>query len=329
LLATELAALNLSEYDLALTGFEPREVTELLARASGGRTDPDEVPAPPINPVAKNGDLWLLGGHRLLCGDSTSLEAVATLMGAEKADMVFTDPPYNVDYDAEARPNGPTSAERKARPLGKIQNDKKSPAEFRAFLDLVYQAIDSVLKPGRALYICHADTEGHHFRNAFLAMPWKLQSCLIWSKTVMVFGRADYHWQHEPVLYGWKEGAAHVWHGDRRQTTIIEVATDHMAPSSSDTAGVYVHPTQKPVALIEQALTNSSLADELVLDLFGGSGSTLIACQKMGRWARLMELDAKYVDVIIVRWQNFTGKAATLAGDGRTFAELTEDRLRH
>jgi DNA modification methylase len=179
---------------------------------------------------------------------------------------------------------------------------------------------------GGAIYICHADTEGHNFRNAFLAQRWKLASCLIWAKTVLVFGRADYHWMHEPILYGWKEGAGHAWHGDRKQTTVLEIATDHCAKEQSDTGGKYVHPTQKPVALIERALGNSSQAGEMVLDLFGGSGSTLIACEKTGRHARLMELDAKYCDVIVKRWQEFTGKAAVLDNDGRSFAEATPQR---
>jgi DNA modification methylase len=348
LLAAEMVALNELEFDLSLTGFDAGEIAEFLRAASiaAGNTDEDDVPEPPADPVAVMGDLWLLGDHRLLCGDSTSVESTQALLGGEKADPVFTDPPYNVDYDPEARPNGPTSDERKARPLGKIKNDKKSPEAFRAFLDQVYRSIDFAVKPGRAIYICHADTEGHHFRNAFVAQPWKMQSCLIWKKTSLVFGRADYHWMHEPILYGWKEGTerahyewmhepilygwkegeAHVWTGDRKQTTIIEIATDHIDRAASDTGGKYVHPTQKPVALIDRALTNSTKAGEIVVDLFGGSGSTLIACEKAGRRARLMELDPKYIDVIIARWEQFTGRVATLE-DGRTFEEVRAARL--
>ena len=259
-------------------------------------------------------------------GTRQALSRSAWLLDRGLADMVFTDPPYNVDYDPESRPNGPTSDERAAKPLGKIRNDKKSPQEFRSFLDAVYTAVDSAVHPGRAIYICHADTEGHHFRNAFIAQPWKLQSCLIWKKTSLVFGRADYHWMHEPVLYGWKEGEAHVWTGDRKQTTIIEVATEHL-DRSGDTNGKYVHPTQKPVKLILIALENSSSPGETVLDVFGGSGSTMIAAEKSGRRARLMELDPKFVDVIVKRWQMFTGRKATLESDGRCFDDVSAERL--
>jgi DNA modification methylase len=171
-------------------------------------------------------------------------------------------------------------------------------------------------------YARNARIVSEHFRNAFIAQPWKLQSCLIWKKGVLVMGRADYHWIHEPILYGWKEGAAHVYLGDRKQTTVWEIQTEHQNKAESDTGGVYVHPTQKPVALIEKALRNSSAADDTVLDLFGGSGSTLIACEKTQRKALLMELDPKYVDVIVQRWMAFRGAEATLESTGETFAQV-------
>jgi DNA modification methylase len=328
LLGAELLDLKAVDFDLALTGFDTEEIGGLLIKAglSEGLTDEDAVPEPPEDPVTVPGDLWLLGGHRVLCGDSTSVDATQRLCGADGADMVFTDPPYNVDYDPEARASY-FSPDRLQHKLGKIKNDTKSPEDFRTFLDLVYGNINIALKPGHPIYICHADTEGHHFRNAFIAQPWKLQSCLIWKKTVLVFGRADYHWMHEPILYGWKEGDAHVWTGDRKQTTIWEIATDHYAKPESDTGGKYVHPTQKPVALPERAISNSSLPGNSVLDLFGGSGSTLIACEKIGRSGRLMELDPKYVDVIVNRWQAFSGKTAILDGDGRKFDELKAERM--
>ena len=326
ILVLELQSLKALDVDLKLTGFDPFESNGLLTmKTVEGRTNADSVPGPRADPTSVAGDVWILGEHRLACGDSTITADVDKLLAGSTAQLCFTDPPYNVDYDPEARPNGPCSAERKARPLGKICNDKKSPEEFRAFLDLVYGNIDLALEPGRAIYICHADTEGHHFRNAFIAQPWKLQSCIIWKKTVLVFGRADYHWMHEPILYGWKDGSAHVYHGDRKQTTIWEFATDHFNKGKSDTKG-YVHPTQKPVALIEQAINNSTVAGEIVFDPFGGSGSTLIACEKTGRRARLLEVDPKYVDVIIRRWEAFTGKTARLENDGRTFGELFVER---
>ena len=325
-----------ADYGLEGTGYDDEALQEFLDDLSNasaltnyeevppGNCDEDETPQLEITPVSVSVMFGYVVTHRVMCGDSTSLEQVGRLLDGRLAHMVFTDPPYNVDYDPESRPNGPTSDERAAKPLGKIKNDKKSPQEFRSFLDAVYTAVDSAVHPGRAIYICHADTEGHHFRNAFIAQPWKLQSCLIWKKTSLVFGRADYHWMHEPVLYGWKEGEAHVWTGDRKQTTIIEVATEHL-DRSGDTNGKYVHPTQKPVKLILIALENSSSPGETVLDVFGGSGSTMIAAEKSDRRARLMELDAKFVDVIVKRWQMFTGRKATLKA---TVAASTMSRLK-
>lgn len=324
LVEAELIELNEQAYDMSMTGFTEAEVKALVAKANGGGlTEPDAAPERPEVPVSVAGDLWLLGEHRLLCGDSTAPDAVSRLLGPDKADLVFTDPPYNVDYDPEAR-DVHFSPDRKSKPLGKIKNDTKTPEQFRAFLDAVYSSIDSALKPGHAIYICHADTEGHHFRSAFIAQPWKLQSCIVWKKSQLVFGRADYHWIHEPILYGWKEGASHVWAGDRKQTSVWEFPTDHANKKQSDTAG-YVHPTQKPVGLITRAVENSSAPHEIVLDLFGGSGSTLIACEKTGRRARLMELDPRYVDVIITRWEEFSGKKATLESGG-TFEETKAAR---
>ena len=325
-----------SEYGLEGTGYDEEALQQLLEDVSAaalmgsgttdGNCDEDETPSLELRPVSRAGDVWVCGDHRVMCGDSTSGEQVRRLLDGRFADMVFTDPPYNVDYDPESRPNGPTSDERVANPLGKIKNDSKSPEEFRRFLDQVYTAVDSTIQPGRAIYVCHADTEGHHFRNAFIAQPWKLQSCLIWKKTSLVFGRADYHWMHEPILYGWKQGEAHVWTGDRKQTTVIEIATEHI-DRSGDTNGKYVHPTQKPVKLILVALENSSSPGEIVLDVFGGSGSTMIAAEKSGRRARLMELDPKFVDVIVKRWQMFTAGKATLEGDGRSFDDVSYERL--
>lgn len=327
-----LQEMSASPGGLTGTGYDDAALRDLVDRVAAsqppapGQTDDDAATEPPAQPASVLGDLWILGRHRLLCGDATQVDAAERLMEGAKADMVFTDPPYNVDYDPEARASY-FSPQRKAHKLGKIKNDTKTPEAFRAFLDEVYGAIDLNLKPGGAIYICHADTEGHHFRNAFIAQPWKLKSCLIWKKTVLVFGRSDYHWMHEPILYGWKDGAPHEWCGDRTQTTIVEIATDHYDKPGSDTGGKYVHPTQKPVALIERALVNSSKTGDVVLDSFGGSGSTLIACEKNGRDARLMELDPRYVDVIVKRWQAFTGKAASLDGDGRAFDDLARARV--
>ena len=319
---------NFPDFEVTLAGIADALAEDAGAGNSGpkkGLTAPDEVPQVSDVVISRREDVWLLGPHRVSCGDATIAEDVNRLMGGGMAAMMFTDPPYNVNYDAETRASY-FSPERRAKKLGTIKGDRKTPADFRSFLDAVYGNANAVLQAGRGIYVCHADTEGHHFRNAFIAQPWKLQSCLIWRKTVLVFGRADYHWMHEPILYGWKEGASHVWTGDRKQTTIWDFSTDHYMKGQSDTGGKYVHPTQKPVGLIERALENSSSPGEVVLDLFGGSGSTLIACDRLGRVGRVLELDPKYVDVIVRRWQNFTGQEAVLEGSKLPFSKVEAER---
>ena len=264
----------------------------------------------------KLGDLVLMGNHRLVCGDCTNRKTINLLMDGQKAVMCFTDPPYNINYDPEDRGSSKDLTERQINnPLGKIKNDKMTDIEFREFLDKVYTSIDKCITEGCPIYICHADTMGHHFRNAFVAQPWKLQSCLIWMKTSMIMGRADYQWKHEPILYGWKEGAAHIWHGDRKQTTIVECATTHMDKKNCDTDG-YVHPTQKPTPLVKYFLENSSQVGDLVLDLFGGSGTTLIACEELNRICYTTELDERFANVIVTRWENFSGEKIKIIRDG-------------
>lgn len=326
-LKLELESLVEMDFDLTLTGWDAEDLsafeidTEFQGsqRFGGGETTQAEEDEAAVNDLLEQaaagklelrtqlGELWQLGRHLLLVGDSTHAEDVKRLMQGRKAVLCWTDPPYNVDYDPEERAH--VSEKRKANPLGKIANDKLSDTDFRAFLDQVYSRIDESLEPGCPIYISHADTMGHHFRNAFIAQPWKLQSCLIWKKTVLVFGRADYHWMHEPILYGWKEGASHRYYGDRKQTTILEFAAAHYDKANCDTDG-YVHPTQKPTTLIEACLHNSTQAGDVVLDLFGGSGSTLIACEKTGRAARLCEIDPKFATVILNRWEQLTGQRA-------------------
>lgn len=304
--------------EIDLSGFfADDELSQLLDQEGEegeyfGETDP-EVQGQVKEIRCGVGDLWQLGEHRLMVGDSTDSASARLLLGDEVAQMVWTDPPYNVDYDPESRVSS-FSEKRAVNPLGKIKNDQMSDEDFRSFLDKVYSCINEVLEPGCPIYISHADTMGHHFRNAFLAQPWKLQSCLIWAKTVLVFGRADYHWQHEPILYGWKEGASHRWHGDRSQTTILEFPSPHYDKGNCDTDG-YVHPTQKPTRLIEACIANSSREGEIVLDLFGGSGSTLIACQNKRRRARLCELDVGFASAIIERYEAYTGDIAKKIGE--------------
>lgn len=267
-----------------------------------GLTDEDDVPEAPTVPVSKHGDLWILGNHRLMCGDSTSIDDVEKLCKNQKVDMWLTDPPYNVAYEG------------KTKDALTIKNDSMDNDSFRQFLRDCYQSADANMKEGAVFYIWHADSEGYNFRGAGFDIGWKIRQCLIWKKSSMVLGRQDYHWQHEPCLYGWKDGAGHLWASDRKQTTILEFEK----PSRNGE-----HPTMKPVTLFEYCLLNNTKGGDLVLDSFGGSGTTLIAAEKNNRHARLMELDPKYCDVIIKRWQDFTGKQAILENDGRTFAEVS------
>ena len=227
---------------------------------------------------SKRGDIYVLGKHRVLCGDSTLKEDVDTLVNGQEVDMIFTDPPYNVDYEGTA---------------GKIQNDKQEDSEFYDFLFKAFTNMFEHTKKGGSIYVCHADTEGLNFRNAYKNAGYKLASCLIWVKNSLVLGRQDYHWRHEPILYGWKEGAAHYFVDDRTQDTIWE----YNKPRRNED-----HPTMKPLELVGKAISNSSRPNELVLDLFGGSGSTLIAAEQLSRISYLMELDERYVDVIVKRF---------------------------
>lgn len=289
MLRLELRELGDMGFDLELTGFGLDEIDALAAEKSEGLTDPDEVPDVPEEPTTKPGDVWLLGRHRLMCGDSTSVDDLERLCAGSLVDMWLTDPPYNVNYE------GGTGL--------KIQNDDMSDDQFRQFLRDAYVAADAVMKPGAVFYIWHADSEGYNFRGAAKDAGWTVRQCLIWKKQSMVMGRQDYHWKHEPCLYGWKDGAAHLWAADRKQTTILEFDR----PSKSE-----FHPTMKPVALFEYQILNNTKGSDIVLDSFAGSGTTVIACEKTGRVAMVMELDPKYCDVIIKRWEDFTGQKAIL-----------------
>lgn len=251
----------------------------------------DEVPEPKKDPQTGLGDLWQLGDHRLLCGDATNIEHVERLMNGNKADQVVTDPPYNVDYEG------------KGKEALKIENDKMSDDSFRQFLRDSFSTMDAVMKDGAVFYIWHADSEGYNFRGACHDVGWKVRQCLIWNKNSMVMGRQDYHWKHEPCLYGWKEGAGHLWATDRKQTTILEFSRPTVNKE---------HPTMKPIALIAYLISNNTKGQDLVLDLFGGSGSTLMACEQLNRKCYMMELDPQYVRVIIDRWENLTGNKAVL-----------------
>jgi DNA modification methylase len=312
LLAEELAWLRNESFDLDLIGFDASELERLLALADGDSAldeTEDEVPEPPEDPVSRAGDLWILGNHRLLCGDATVLADVERVLGGQLADMTWTDPPYNVDYA-----NSPKDKLRgKHRP---ILNDKLGDG-FETFLHDACVNIVSVTKG--ACYICMSSSELHTLQRAFGAAGGKWSTFVIWAKSTFTLGRADYQRQYEPILYGWKEGSDHYWCGARDQGDVWFFDK----PVRND-----LHPTMKPVALVERAIRNSSKSRDIVLDPFGGSGSTLIACEKTGRQARLIELDPKYVDVIIQRWQDWTDATAVLEGDGGSFGVLAGQRRR-
>jgi DNA modification methylase len=333
----ELSALEVEGFDLEILGWSPEELADLYTVSSGGG-DPNDCPS--LRPVSRSqlGDCWVLGPHRVVVGDCREQPAWDLLMGKERADICWTDLPYNVDYESAA---------------GKIQNDKMSASDFVEFLRLAFVGIYHVLKAGGACYVCHADTEGLGVRTAFGAAGFKLSGCLIWKKDALVLGRSDYQWIHEPILYGWKPGAKHRWHGGRKNTTITELGAGSPFTALPDgrwqvTIGNQMfivdalatveqlvpslleeprpkrsteHPTMKPVELVERMLINSSRAGDIVVDPFGGAGSTLVAAERLNMSARLMELDPHYADVIIRRWQALSGRSAVRAGSDETFGD--------
>ena len=301
MLRLELQELEEAGFDLELTGFDEGEINELLAEATTEESEDAEIPEPPKDPKSIKGEVWILGTHRLMCGDSTSIDDVEKLMGGGRSDLYLTDPPYNVAYEG------------KTKDSLTIQNDSMDDESFRQFLVDAFVAADTVMHEGAAFYIWHADSEGFNFRGACRDVGWKVRECLIWSKNTFVMGRQDYQWQHEPCLYGWKEGASHKWYSDRSQTTIIECNK----PSRNGE-----HPTMKPVELFRYLIENSSKRGDVVFDSFGGSGTTLIACEEVGRSARLMELDPVYCDVIVERWQNMTGLQAVRESDGVAYNDI-------
>jgi DNA modification methylase len=293
LLTLELVDLMDEGFDLDLLGFDPSELEKLLEPEQvDGLTDEDAVPKAPVEPKTKRGDIYQLGNHRLMCGDSCSITDMEKLCAGQLVDMWLTDPPYNVAYEGST---GLT-----------IKNDNMGDDQFRQFLRDAYMTADTVMKGGAVFYIWHADLEGYNFRGAAKDAGWTVRQCLIWKKSSLVMGRQDYHWKHEPCLYGWKDGAGHLWAADRKQTTVLEF--DKPARNGE-------HPTMKPVELFAYQMLNNTKGGDIVLDSFGGSGTTMIAAEKHGRYARLMELDPKYCDVIVKRWEDFTGKKAVLLTD--------------
>ena len=311
-LESQLAELDDLGWELKGIGFEyeaPDDLSNLIE---------DTLPGE-IQTRSMTGQIWKLGVHRLLVGDATKTTDVQRLMGDEQADLIITDPPYNVDY------HGGTDDELT------IANDSMSADDFAQFLNDAYAAMFPVTKDGAPIYVFHADSSGHQFRNEFIKTGWLLKQCLVWVKNSFVMGRQDYHWQHEPILYGWKPGASHLWYGQRNKATILDDAADisklgktellEIVRQLSETTSIIRedkpkrngdHPTMKPINLLARLMSNSSKRGDLVLDTFGGSGSTLITAEQLGRRCNILEFDPRYADVIIARWEKFTGGSAEL-----------------
>lgn len=348
MLKLETDYLKSEGFDLDMTGFDDDALAEMFAgmdtELPDTEKDPDEVPPVPDDPVSQLGDVWVCGPHRIACGDCSDMDVINALMHGESADLCVTDPPYNVAYESKL--------------AGKIKNDDMSDAEFRKMLRGWYESMFSVMKPGAPIYVAHADTEGLNFRAAFREAGFKLSGCLIWRKQSLVLGRSDYQWQHEPILYGWKPGAAHRWYGGRKLTTIVEYGENgpvrqlgdgrwaitvgdnvlivdgqatlqevpgsviyHEKPSRSE-----LHPTTKPIGLWEKLMRPSSRPGDIVIDWFSGSGTTMIAADRMGLIARVCELDPKFVDVAVRRWEHLTGRRAVHAVTGEPFPAEGETR---
>jgi site-specific DNA-methyltransferase (adenine-specific) len=296
LLKMEIKELEAKDFKLDLLGFNEDQLNDLLFEEKQGLTDEDEVPETPEEPISKLGDIWKLGKHKLICGDSTAEETFKNLFNNNKADLIFTDPPYNVDYSGRGEND-----------LGKIKNDNMGENDFIDFLCKNFNLMSDYLKPLGCIYVCHPDSHSKpkiafeiNFEKFF-----KKSSTIIWDKGNAGMGWQDYRSQHEPILYGWKEGQGkHSFYGDRKNTSIWSVKRDNVSG--------YKHPTQKPVALSQKAVLNNSKEDDIIFDSFLGSGSTLIACEKTNRKCYGIELDPKYCDIIIKRWENFTGKKAEL-----------------
>lgn len=303
MLRIELVTLQDDDFDVSLTGFDADALAELLADEDGngdGETDDDAVPEITETPISRPGDVWLLDGHRLLCGDSTKTECFEQLLQGKQVDMVFTDPPYNVNYanTAKDKMRGTNRA---------ILNDNLGDG----FYDFLLAALTPTIANCRGgIYVAMSSSELDVLQSAFREAGGKWSTFVIWAKNTFTLGRSDYQRQYEPILYGWPEGATRHWCGDRDQSDVWQIKKPH----KND-----LHPTMKPVELVERAIRNSSRPGNVVLDPFGGSGTTLIAAEKSGRLARLIELDPKYVDVIVRRWQDWTGKQATRESDGVVF----------
>jgi DNA modification methylase len=303
LLRVELAALQDEGFDVNLVGFDDQDLARLLAEqdAIPGLSDEDDVPELAETVTTVPGDSWGLGDHRLLVGDATDRAAVARLMAGDAADLVFTDPPYNVSYEGYTEDRLT------------IKGDRMTAEQFHQFLRDTFGSYRAIAKAGASLYVCHSSSWQREFQGAMESAGFEVRCQIIWAKNTFAWGFGRYKFQHEPIFYAHLAGQKDPWYGDKSQSTLWQ---------EKKPAANRIHPTAKPVELVERALLNSSKAGDVVVDLFGGSGSTLIGCERRGRKARLMEIDPKYGDCIVRRWQEYTGKQAILEGDGRTFAEV-------
>lgn len=320
-LADELEELMAKGFDIGSTGFNQKEIDEIMAMKDEDIevNEDDYIVELPIEPISRPGDIWELGPHRLVVGDCTKSETFTKLMAGQKADMILTDPPYNVNYESDSTGQ-------------KIQNDNMDERVFYEFILRSFKELYQIAKPGAPIYIFHSDSGGYTFRRAFIEAQFKMSQCLIWVKNGLVLGRNDYHWKHEPILYGWKEGLAHKWYGGRTKDTIIEDAPpdvrkmnkqeliklvqamrddkEHTTVIRADKpVSSALHPTMKPIGILAYLIKNSSLKGSIIVDPFAGSGSTMIAAEQLARTAYMTELDPRYADVIVDRYITFKGKA--------------------
>lgn len=299
LLSVQLTELQGADFDLDLLGFDEKELSQLFDEGNEIQEDEFDVETELTKPTfSKLGDIWSLGRHRLVCGDSTKEETYKSLMGKKKANLVMTDPPYNVDYQGSA---------------GKIKNDNMESDKFYQFLLDAFVNMEQAMASDASIYVFHADTEGLNFRKAFIDAGFYLSGCCIWKKPSLVLGRSPYQWQHEPCLYGWKKKGKHQWYSGRKETTVWEF---EKSKKNSE------HPTMKPIPLLAYPITNSTMSNAIVLDPFGGSGSTLIACEQTDRICYTIELDEKFCDVIVNRYleQVGTDTEIKVIRDGKTFS---------
>ena len=305
LLGLELLDLKNLDFDLGLTGFDDQELAQLLAAldASDGLCDEDAAPPVPQTPTSKVGDLWLLGRHRLLCGDSTEQQVVSRVLGCVKPTLLVTDQPYGVEYDPEWRKRAGVNNSNR---MGKVSNDDRS--DWREAWALF---------PGEVAYVWHGALHASTVADSLEACDFEIRSQIIWAKPSLVMGRGHYHWQHEPCWYAVR-GTGH-WNGDRTQSTLWQIENRNQDAET-------IHSTQKPVECMRRPIVNNSNPGQAVYEPFSGSGTTIIACEKEARIALAIELEPAYVDVAVTRWQNFTGKQATLDGDGRTFDDVSLER---